>query len=120
MAHFAKIGKGNIVVNVEVVNNNVLMKDGKEDEATGVAFLQNLYGNRDTYIQTSYNGTFRKNFAGINDTYDQTRDAFISPQPFPSWALNDDTCRWESPKDYPSDGKEYYWDEASTTWKEVE
>ncbi len=119
MAHFAKIGKGNIVLSVEVVNNAVLLKDGKEDESTGVAFLQNLYDNRDTYIQTSYNGTFRKNFAGVNYNYDQARDAFIPPKPYESWVLNEDTCRWKSPKDYPSDGKEYYWDEDNTEWKEV-
>ena len=119
MAHFAKIGTGNIVVGVEVVNNDVNMKDGKEDEVTGIAFLQNLYGNRDTYIQTSYNGTFRKNYAGVGDKYDQSKDAFIPKQPFSSWLLNEDTCKWQAPVDMPEDDKRYAWDEDTTAWVEI-
>jgi len=118
MAHFAKIGVGNIVEQVHVLNNAVLMKDGKEDEATGVAFLQNLYGNRDTYIQTSYNNTFRKQYAGIGYTYDQTKDIFIAVRPFASWTL-DENSDWQAPKDYPDDGKEYYWNEDKKDWEEL-
>ena len=118
MAHFAKIGSDNIVLNVEVVNNEVLMKDGKEDEATGIEFLQNLYNNTDTYVQTSYNNNFRKNYAGRGFTYDQTRDAFIEPKPYPSWVLNEETCRWKAPVAYPDDGNPYNWDEDTTSWKE--
>ena len=81
------------------------------------------------WIQTSYNtkggvhllgGTpLRKNYAGIGYTYDRTRDAFIPPQPFPSWALNETTCLWDAPTPYPNDGKVYRWDEAATSWVEV-
>ena len=120
MAHFAKIGKDNIVEQVEVVNNAVLMKDGEENEQQGVEFLQNLHGNRDLYIQTSYNNNFRKNYAGVGYTYDQTRDAFIPPKPFPSWVLNEDTCVWNAPTAMPDDGKMYDWDEDTTSWVIVE
>ena len=120
MAHFAKIGKGNKVTNVYVVSNEVLLKDGVENEQQGIEFLQNLYGNKDLYIQTSYNGTFKKNYAGVGFDYDSTRDAFIAPQPFPSWLLDEDTCRWNAPTPYPDDDKAYRWDEDTTSWKENE
>ena len=81
------------------------------------------------WIQTSYNtrggvhtlgGTpLRKNYAGIGYTYDRVRDAFIPPQPYASWTLNEDTCRWDAPVAYPDDGKQYTWDEATTNWVEV-
>ena len=124
MAHFSKLGTGNIVERVEVVSNDIAT-----DEQTGVDFLNNLYGTRDTWKQTSYNtkggvhllgGTpFRKNYGGIGYTYDQTKDAFIPPKPFDSWTLNETTCIWEAPVAYPSDGKDYEWDESSTSWKEI-
>ena len=124
MAHFAKLGVGNVVERVEVVSNDIAT-----DEQTGVDFLNNLYGTRDTWKQTSYNtkggvhlleGTpFRKNYGGIGYTYDQTKDAFIPPKPFDSWTLNETTCIWEAPVAYPSDGKDYEWDESSTSWKEI-
>ena len=120
MAHYAKIGIGNIVTKVHVLNNEVLLKDGKEDEATGAEFLQNLYGNKDLYIQTSYNGTFRKNYAGVGYKYDQAKDAFIAPKPYSSWLLDADTCQWNAPTARPDDGKLYYWDEDTTSWKEIE
>ena len=119
MAYFAKIGKGNIVTKVHTLDNSVLLKDGVENEQQGVEFLQNLWGNRDLYIQTSYNGTFRKNYAGVGYKYDQAKDAFIPPNPYPSWVLNEDTFRWNAPIEMPNDDKEYYWDEESTSWKEI-
>ena len=124
MAHFAKLGVGNVVERVEVVSNDIAT-----DEQTGVDFLNNLYGTRDTWKQTSYNtkggvhlleGTpFRKNYGGIGYTYDQTKDAFIPPKLFDSWILNETTCLWEPPVAFPSDGKDYEWDESSTSWKEI-
>ena len=112
MAHFAKLGVGNIIERVEVVSNDVAT-----DEQTGVDFLNNLYGTRDTWKQTSYNGTIRKNFAGVGFTYDQTRDAFIPPKPFNSWTLNEDTCLWEAPVAYPDDGQAYQWNETEQQWE---
>jgi hypothetical protein len=111
MAHFAKLGVGNIIEKVEVVSNDVAT-----DEQTGVDFLNNLYGTRDTWKQTSYNGNIRKNFAGIGYTYDQTRDAFIPPKPFNSWTLDEDTCLWEAPVAYPDDGQMYQWNESTKQW----
>ena len=125
MASFAKIGIGNKVEKVLVVHNNVATS-----EQAGVEFLQNLYGSRDTWIQTSYNtyggvhrlgGTpFRKNFAGVDYTYDQIRDAFIPPKPFNSWILNETTCLWESPVSKPDDGKKYEWNETTHQWDVVD
>ena len=120
MAHYAKIGVGNIVTKVHVLSNEVLMKDGEENEQQGLEFLQNLYNNKDLYIQTSYNGTFRKNYAGVGYTYDQTKDAFIPPQPYPSWLLDESTCQWNAPTAYPDDDKRYDWDEDTTSWVETE
>ena len=112
MAHFAKIGVGNIVEKVEVVSNNIATT-----EQAGVDFLNNLYGTRDVWKQTSYNANFRKNYAGIGYEYDQTRNAFIPPQPYPSWTLNEKTCRWEAPVAYPTDGQNYRWNETNETWE---
>jgi hypothetical protein len=121
MAHFAKLGVGNIVETVESVSNDVATS-----EQAGVEFLQNLYKTRDVWKQTSYNtyggehaldGTpFRKNYAGIGFKYDQTRDAFIEPQPYDSWTLNETTCLWEAPVSKPDDGKKYEWNETTQTW----
>ena len=120
MAHFAKLGKGNVVEQVVVVNNNVITDaNGQEQEQLGVDFLNNLYGTRDVWKQTSYNGNFRKNYAGKGYTYDQERDAFIPPKPFNSWTLNEETCLWEAPTAYPDDGKFYNWNEENQTWDEI-
>ena len=119
MAYYAKIGPGNIVTRIDTLDNYILLKDGVENEQQGVEFLQKLFNNRDVYIQTSYNGNFRKNYAGRGYKYDQARDAFIAPQPYSSWTLDEDTCRWEAPTPYPDDGKEYFWDEDTTSWKEI-
>ena len=117
MAHFAKLGVGNIVERVESVSNDIAT-----NEKAGVDFLNNLYGTRDVWKQTSYNGNIRKNYAGMGDMYDIGRDAFIAPQPYPSWILNEDTCRWEAPVAYPTPtGDEVYkWNESKGAWEEIE
>ena len=115
MAHFAKLGAGNIVERVEVVSNDIATT-----EQAGVDFLNNLYGTRDVWKQTSYNGNIRKNFAGIGHTYDQTRDAFIEPKPFPSWILNETTCLWEAPVAFPTDGQKYSWNEENQSWNLID
>ena len=120
MAHFAKLGVGNIIDKVHVVKNEVITdNNGNEQEQLGVDFLNNLYGTRDVWKQTSYNGNFRKNYAGKGYTYDQERDAFIPPKPFNSWTLNEETCLWEAPTAYPDDGKFYNWNEENQTWNEI-
>ena len=115
MAHFAKLGTGNIVEKVEVVSNDVATT-----EQTGVDFLNNLYGTRDVWVQTSYNGNIRKNYAGVGFKYDQTRDAFIPPKPFNSWILNETTCLWEAPVVKPDDGQIYSWNEDTQQWDLIE
>lgn len=116
MAHFAQLNEQNIVTQVIVVANEELLLDGIESEEKGIAFCQSLFGG--TWKQTSYNGNIRKNYAGIGDTYDSDRDAFIAPQPYPSWTLVKETCRWVSPVSYPTDGKYYNWNESTLTWVE--
>lgn len=118
MAHFAEIGLNNTVLRVIVVHNNdCLDENGQESEAVGAEFCRNLFGG--TWVQTSYNATMRKNYAGTGYTYDSTRDAFIPPKPFASWTLNETTCNWEAPTVYPTDGKMYTWDEPTLAWVEV-
>ena len=119
MAHFAKIGLNNIVTDVLVVANRETMdSNGVEHESIGVEFLKSLTGHA-TWVQTSYNGTIRKNYAGIGYTYDSTRDAFIPPQPYPSWTMSEETCLWSAPTPMPTDGKIYQWDETTLAWVEV-
>ena len=125
MAHFAKLGTGNIIEKVVVVSNDVATT-----EQAGVDFLNKLYGSRDVWKQTSYNthggvhrldGTpFRKNYAGIGFKYDQTRDAFIPPKSYNSWVLNEETCLWEAPVAKPDDENRYTWNETNKTWEIVE
>lgn len=94
MAHFAKLDENNVVLEVNVVNNAVLTED---EEASGIAFLTEWSGGYSNWKQTSYNGSFRKNFAGIGFVYDEKRDAFIPPKPEKgNWVLNENTCDWEN------------------------
>ena len=111
MAHFAKLNSENVVEQVIVVDNN-----DAPDETSGIAFLSNLFGGG-TWVQTSYNNSIRKNYAGMGYTYDSERDAFIPPQPYPSWTLVESTCQWISPVPMPTDGSFYEWDESTISWK---
>ena len=130
MASFAKIGLNNKVIGVHSLHNDVLKDaNGVEQEALGIDFLNSIHKTNDVWKQTSYNtyggvhtlgGTpLRKNYAGIGFTYDEDKDAFIPKQPFNSWTLNEDTCRWEAPSARPDDGKEYKWNEETTSWEEI-
>jgi hypothetical protein len=116
MAHFAKLDENNNVLAVHVVNNDVITIDGVESEQAGIDFLTGLHGH-DKWKQTSYNGTIRKNYAGIGYTWDGV--GFAAPQPYPSWTKNSSTYLWEPPTPMPTDGKIYSWDEATTSWIEV-
>ena len=102
MAHFAKINNTNTVTEI-IVSEQDFINSGK----VGDSFL---------WIQTSYSKSFRKNFAGNGYTYDKTRDAFIPPKPYGSWILIEDTCQWEAPVAYPTDGKIYEWNEVDKRW----
>ena len=105
MSHFAKIDSNNIVENVIVAE-----KDFINSGLVGDEFL---------WVQTSYNNNFRKNHAAVGFTYDKDRDAFIPPQLWSSWTLNETTCQWEPPVPYPTDDLMYEWDEDTTSWVET-
>ena len=118
MAHFAQLNDENLVTQVIVVaNSDTADSDGMENEAVGAAFCANLLGG--TWKQTSYNARIRKNYAGIGYKYDADLDAFIPPQPYASWVLNNDTAQWEAPGAYPTDGGRYTWNEETLTWDAV-
>ena len=121
MSHFAEIDGDGIVTQVIAIEKDML-DSGK-------------WGNPNDWVQTSYNTrggvhyapnsndpdggiALRKNYAGIGYTYDQTKDAFIEPKSFSSWVLNEDTCKWDAPTPMPDDGKDYIWDEDTTSWLE--
>jgi hypothetical protein len=104
MSHFAKI-ENNIVTEVIVAEQDFI-----NSGLVGDSFL---------WVQTSYNGNFRKNFAATGFTYDKTRDAFIPPKQYESWTLNETTCQWEAPVAYPDDGNMYTWNETHKAWDEV-
>lgn len=100
MAHFAKLDDNNVVLEVHSVHNNELLDQyGNESEAKGLEFLVAWSGGYTNWKQTSYNGTFRKNYATLGGTYDPARDAFIAPKDSPDWILNEATCQWEVPKE---------------------
>jgi hypothetical protein len=104
MAHYAKVNNGIVE---QIIVAEVEFFDTFIDSSPG------------EWIQTSYNKTIRKNYAGVGFTYDSTRDAFIPPKPYPSWVLNEDTCQYDSPVPYPDDDKRYEWNEETTNWKET-
>lgn len=125
MAHFAELDANNTVLQVIVVGNkDTSDADGVEKEHIGAAFCERLFGG--TWVQTSYNGNFRKHYAGMGYTFDPARDAFIPPKPFASWVLNETTCQWEAPVAMPADAgtgeppNMYVWDEELLQWKLVE
>ena len=120
MATFAKIGLNSKVIESLSVHNDVLKDaNGMEQEALGIDFLTKLTGWA-IWRQASYNNNMRKNHAGIGYSYDEERDAFIPPKPYPSWLLDEDTCLWDSPTPYPDDGNKYEWNESTQEWDAIE
>lgn len=119
MAHFAQLNADNDVIQVIAISNSELLDDfGNESEAKGVAFCQSLFPGT-TWKQTSYSASLRKNYASVGFKYDVDRDAFIPPQPYASWTLDEATCIWHAPVPYPYDGKSYRWDEDAKHWEET-
>jgi hypothetical protein len=118
MAHFAQLDDNNVVTQVIVVANEELLFEGVENETQGVIFCRSLFGNDTKWVQTSYNGNIRKRYAGIGFTYDADKDAFIAPQPYPSWVLDAD-LNWQAPVAMPEDGKAYAWFEPNQEWIEL-
>lgn len=118
MAHFAELDDNNVVLRVLVVDNkDTADVNGVEKEFIGIAMLQKMFGGR--WVQTSYNGNFRKRYAGPGSTYNEQRDAFVPPKPWPSWVLDEITIDWVAPIPMPQDGKIYDWDESVLNWIEV-
>ena len=122
MAHFAELDSNNKVLRVIVVHNNELLVNGVENEQKGIDFCKSLFGSNTNWIQTSYNNNFRKQYAGINYTYDPIKDKFISPQPYPSWSL-DANDNWQAPIPKPLTNldsldtyDDYFWEESSLNW----
>jgi|TARA_B110000211_G_scaffold137352_1_gene157104 hypothetical protein len=111
MANFAKLGVDNIVEKIEVVSNDIATT-----EQAGIDFLNNLHNTNYVWKQTFKDGSIRKNYAGVDYTYDETRDAFIGPKPYASWTLNETTCKWEAPVAEPTDGQRYKWNEETQQW----
>ena len=119
MATFAKLGLNSKVIESLSVHNDVLKDaNGMEQEALGIDFLTKLTGWA-IWRQSSYNNNMRKNHAGIGFSYDEERDAFIPPKPYPSWVLDEDTCLWDSPTPYPDDGNKYEWNESNQSWDSI-
>ena len=119
MAHFAKLNENNIVLAIHVLNNEVITVGGEEFEDIGIEFLTNLH-NHPFWKQTSYNKSFRKNYAGIGYFYDSSKDAFIPIKPFPSWVLNEETCIWEAPIPKPENLTYAAWLEEEQKWVSIE
>ena len=125
MAHFCQLDENNVVTQVIVVDNkDCADATGVEKESIGIAFCERLFGG--TWKQTSYNASFRKNYAGIGYTYNADIDAFVPPKPFASWLLNEETAQWDAPVAMPEDAgtgeppKRYQWDETTVNWIEVQ
>ena len=118
MAHFAEIDQFGKVKRVIVVDNKDTADAlGVEKEHIGAAFCEKLFGG--VWKQTSYNGNFRKNYAGIGYDWDEARNAFVPPKPFNSWVLDENTCQWKAPIPMPTDGKMYSWNEGTQAWDEI-
>lgn len=122
MAHFAKLNQDNLVIDVIVVANDVLLDNNNEEqEQLGVDFLNSTFGEHN-WKQTSFNGSFRKNYAGIGYSFNEDLNAFIPEKPFNSWILNEDTCQWDPPKPRPEETSlsvGYVWDEQVQEWIEI-
>lgn len=110
MAHFAELDENNIVIRVLVTDND----DPAGDE--GYSWLNKTFGGR--WVQTSFNATIRKNFAGVGFTYDENLDAFIGPKPYPSWVLVAETATWQAPVPKPEGN--FSWDESIVNWVEAQ
>jgi hypothetical protein len=127
MAHFALLDENNIVTFVTVGRDEDNGKEAELNARTGQVYKQTSYNTRGGIYYTpgtsepdpDQSKAFRKNYAGIGYTYDSVIDGFIPPQPYPSWLLNTTTGLWEAPVPYPTDGKQYTWDEATQSWVET-
>jgi len=117
MAHFAKLDENNIVIEINVVDNRDLQDlPFPDSEPLGIAFLTEWSGGHQNWKQTSYNANFRRHYAGIGYSFDEELNAFIPPQPYPSWTLNKYSCLWEPPVPHPDGYEPYTWNEETLSW----
>ena len=127
MAHFVKLNAENYVIFVTVARDEDENREVEISQETGEIYKRTSYNTRGGIHYQADNNTpsldqskaFRKNYAGIGYYYDEIRDAFIPPKPFPSWTLDEFSCLWQSPIPYPNDGKEYTWNEEIGNWEEI-
>ena len=119
MAHFAELDKNDVVLQVIVVNNNDINNlSFPESENVGVEFCRSIFGPDTIWKQTSYNGNFRKRYAGPGYTYDAVDDVFIAPKPFDNWILDETIYSWIPPVPKPTDDKQYQWNQEQNIWEE--
>ena len=130
MAHFAKVDPNGKVINVIVAEQEFIDSYRDKEPGSWIKTSYNIRGGvyydpvtyepvEDQSVIEDDEGRKRKNYAGIGDTYDKERDAFISLKPFPSWILNESSCIWEPPEPMPDDGKNYEWNEENQKWVEI-
>lgn len=122
MAHFVRLDRNNIVVEVIVVDNNILLDaNGNEVEQKGIDYLRNFRGGNGTWKQTSYNGNFRDKFAGIGFSYDVANDRFVPPKPVysPEYVYDSASNSWVPPVAEPDDGESYVWNPNTQTWEQT-
>ena len=121
MAHFAQVDENNVVLRVLVIEQDVIDTGHFGDPASWIQTSYNTRGGVHYGPDNQPDGgvALRKNYAGIGHIYDPVRDAFYAPQPYPSWMLDEDTCWWQPPVPYPTDGKIYVWDENVLNWVEI-
>jgi hypothetical protein len=118
MASFVKLDNTNTVLEVIGISNEICGEPTlafPDTDSAGRAFIANVLKLEGTWLQTSFNSNFRKQYAGIGYTYDESADVFVTPKPFPSWVL-DENYDWQAPIEYPADGNQYAWDEDEQDW----
>lgn len=126
MAHFAKLDSNNYVTDILFIKNEDFRKNIKDEESEGIEYLQSLFGADIRWVRTSYNTTmgthrlggtpFRGKYAEIGDIYNEDKNLFIPPKPYPSWILDENTCTWFAPVPKPDEGRWYQWDEENQRW----
>lgn len=119
MSVFAKLDDSNVVIETATVSDSIATSDNISQEQQGINFLEEWSGGYSNWKQTSQTNSFRKNYAGVGYTYDSVLDAFVPPKLYPSWLLNTNTCQWQAPIPYPTDGKIYNWNEETQQWVEI-
>ena len=121
MAHYAELNENNEVIYVAYMDNEIITDENENEvDQLGIDHLHLHHGADRRWVRTSYGGNFRGKYAGLGDTYIEDLDLFISPQPYPSWTLNETTGQWEAPFPRPDDTNTYSWNEETQSWDLIE